>query len=124
MLGPFHEIPSPYFYCSPLLTHPKDGNKRRVILDLSYPNGLSVNDKVEKFKFDGSDFDLKFSSSDNIVDIINCVKGEVRLAKVDVVRDFRNLRVDPADALKLGIRWKRRHWLHYGSEGIPHVCLY
>ena len=43
-----------------------------------------MNDKVEKFKFDGSDFDLKFPSIDNIVDRINCVKGEVRIAKVDV----------------------------------------
>ena len=102
MLGPFHETPSPYFHCSPLLTHPKDGNKRRVILD---------NDKVVKLKFDRSDFDLKFLSIDNIVDRINCVKGEVRLAKVDVARAFRNLRVDPADALKLGIRWKGDYFL-------------
>ena len=106
MLGPFHETPSPYFHCSPLLTRPKDGNKCRVILDLSYPN-----DKVEKLKFDGSDFDLKFLSIDNIVDRINCVKGEVRLTKVDVARAFRNLRVDPADALKLGIRWKGDYFL-------------
>ena len=67
---------------------------------------------VEKLKFDGSDFDLKFPSIDNIVDRINCVKGEVRLAKVDVARAFRNLRVDPADALKLEIRWKGDYFLN------------
>ena len=26
MLGPFHEIPSPHYHCSPPLTRPKDGN--------------------------------------------------------------------------------------------------
>ena len=84
MLGPFWEVPSPYFHCSPLLTCPKDGTKRRVILDLSYPKGLSVNDRVDKLKFDGSDFYLKFPSIDNIVERMNNIKGKVRLAKVDV----------------------------------------
>ena len=110
-LGPFHEIPSPHYHCSPLLTCPKDGNKRRVILDVSYPNGQSVNDRVERLKFDGSNFKLKFPSIDNIVDRINCVKGEVRLSKVDVARAFWNLRVDPANAMKLGIRWKGSYYL-------------
>ena len=111
MLGPFHDIPSPHYHCSPLLTRPKDGNKHRVILDLSYPNGQSVNDRVERLKFDGSDFNLKFLSIDNIIDRINCVKGEVRLSKVNVARAFWNLRVDSADAMKLGIRWKDNYYL-------------
>ena len=81
-------------------------------MDLSYPNGQSVNDKVERLKFDGSDFDLKFLPIDNIIDRINCVKGEVRLSKVDVARAFRKLRVDSADALKLGIRWKGNYYLN------------
>ena len=78
---------------------------------MSYLNGQSVNDRVERLKFDRSDFNLKFPSIDNIVDRINCVKGEVRLSKVDVARAFRNLRVDPADAMKLGIRWKGSYYL-------------
>ena len=47
----------------------------------------------------------------NIIDRINCVKGKVRLFKVDVARAFRNLRVEPADAMKLGIRWKNNYYL-------------
>ena len=30
----------------------------------------------------------------------------VTLAKIDIERAFRNLRVDPADAMKLGIKWQ------------------
>ena len=110
MLSQFDSIPSDHYHCSPLLTRPKDGNKRRVILDLSYLDGQSVNDRVDKLKFDGSDFMLKFPPIDDIADRINDVKVEVRLFEVDVAHAFRNLRVDPADdppdTLKLGIKWK------------------
>ena len=37
MIGPVDQVASPHFHCSPLLTRPKDGNKRKVILNLSYP---------------------------------------------------------------------------------------
>ena len=72
---------------------------------------VDINDKVDKLKFDGSDFDLKFPSIDNITDRINCIKGGVRLSKVDVARAFRNLRVVPANAVKLGIKWKDSYYL-------------
>ena len=35
ILGPVDKVQSKDFHCSPLLTCPKDGNKRRIILDLS-----------------------------------------------------------------------------------------
>ena len=53
ILGPFDAIPYHKFHCSPLLTRPKDLDKRRVILNLSYPNTNSVNDKVTRNLFDG-----------------------------------------------------------------------
>ena len=58
-------------HCSPLMTRPKDLNKRRVILDLSYPQGASVNDYVFKDRFDGYAFMLRFPSMDDIVEEIN-----------------------------------------------------
>ena len=104
MLGPFSSIDYDKFHCSPLLTRPKDGNKRRVILDLSYPKGASVNDAVTRDRFDDLEFTLTFPTIDNIVDQIKATQGRVLLAKIDVARAFRNLRVDPADAFKFGLR--------------------
>ena len=105
LLGPVNHPIHDQYHCSPLLTRPKDTNKRHVILNLSHPYGNSVNDHVDKDKFDSVAFALKFPSIDNITqDIVNH-KGDTVLFKVDVARAFRNLRVDPADALKLGIRW-------------------
>ena len=105
MLGPFPLIDYDDFHCSPLLTRPKDGNKRRVILDLSYPRGASVNDAVTRDRFDDLEFTLTFPTIDNIVDQIKATQGRVLLAKIDVARAFRNLRVDPADAFKFGLKW-------------------
>ena len=105
MLGPFTEVDYAEYHCSPLLTRPKDGDKRRVILDLSYPKGASVNDAVTRDRFDDLEFSLTFPTIDNIIEQIRYTPGKVLLAKIDVARAFRNLRVDPADAFKFGLKW-------------------
>ena len=74
-------------------------------MDLSHSHGLSVNDQVDRFAFDGSQFLLKFPSVDDIVKEICSQGDDVTIAKIDVARAFCNLRVDPADAVKLGIKW-------------------
>ena len=104
MLGPFDQVNTPFYHCSPLLTRPKGNNDRRVILNLSYPAGASLNDAVTKHLFDGQSFTLKFPTVDNIVDAIKKIKGRPMLAKIDISRAFRNLRLDPADAFKLEIK--------------------
>ena len=92
------------------MTRPKDNGSRRVILDLSYPRGHSVNLHVDKGKFDQSAFVLKFPNIDHITeDIVNCTE-ECALFKIDVAHAFRNLRVDPCDSLKLGIYWKGQYY--------------
>ena len=147
MLGPFSSIDYDEFHCSPLLTRPKDGNKRRVILDLSYPKGVSVNDAVTRDRFDDLEFTLTFPTIDNIVDQIKATQGRVLLAKIDVARAFRNLRVDPADAFKFGLIWGgllsgrsrrlrldpwelglpddvRLHCTYHGQGQLQDFCLY
>ena len=99
---PEHEL----IHSFPLLTRPKDGDKCRVILDLSYPHGLSLNDQVDRLAFNGSSFHLKFPSVDDIVQEICSHNDNVTIAKIDVARAFRSLRMDPADAVKLRIKWK------------------
>ena len=41
IIGPVADINNFHIHCSPLLTRPKDMDKRRVILDLSFPLGQS-----------------------------------------------------------------------------------
>ena len=65
--GPFKELPFPC-HVSPFLSRDKpNSNSRRVILDLSFPVGKSVNDRVPKDQYFGSYFELKYPSVDDIV---------------------------------------------------------
>ena len=111
ILGPFPEVTFNKFHCSPLLTRPKDMGKRRVILDLSFPKGASVNDAVINEAFDGIPFTLKFSTVDDILEKIRSAKGRVLLSKIDIARAFRNLRIDPVDAFRFGIHWDGQFFL-------------
>ena len=114
LLGPVDSIIDSHFHCSPLLTRPKDADKRRVILNLSHPYGNSVNSHVDANQFDGSPFILKFPTVDDIAeDIIKCTEDTL-LFKVDVARAFRNLRVDPVDSLKFGIAWRGAFYVDIG----------
>ena len=86
-------------------------NNKRVILDLSYPVRVSVNDSVTRDKFNGSNFTLKFPTVDDIVDDIKQRKGRILLANINVARAFHYLHVDPADTLKSGLRWVNQYYL-------------
>ena len=112
MLGPISQVNSSAFHCSPLLSHPKDGSKRRIILNLSHPHGASVNDNVSKEAFNNNKFTLKFPTIDSIINSVKTFSDLDRvLYKIDVARAFHNLRVDLVDAVKLGISWKGQFFL-------------
>ena len=68
-MWPFYKVAFPFpCHFSPCLTRDKPNSKsRRVILDLSFPPGQSVNDGVPKDKYLGSYFELKYPSVDDKV---------------------------------------------------------
>ena len=54
ILGPFVVAPFSHYVVSPLNSVPKkDSNERRVILDLSFPKGTSINDAIPKYYYLG-----------------------------------------------------------------------
>ena len=104
VLGPFKQFP---FHChvSPFLTRDKpNSNNRRVILDLSFPPGNSVNAGVSKDKYLGSYFELKYPSVDHIVESLKQLGPTALLYKIDISRAFRHIRIDPGDLDLLGLR--------------------
>ena len=100
ILGPVTHIQEEGFHCSPLLTRPKDIDKSRIILNLSYPQGCSVNDFVDRSKFYGAEFALNLPTVENIAGDIRNTHDDLMMIKVDMAHTFRNLRVDPADRFK------------------------
>ena len=66
ILGPFKDLPFK-IHTSPLMTRPKqDSGKCRTILDLSWPNGASLNARVTPDVYLETYFKLTYPSIDHI----------------------------------------------------------
>jgi hypothetical protein len=68
MIGPFRDPPFLDLHWSTLMTAPKDANKRRIIVDLSFPSpaGHAVNLSVNKISYVGTPFFLQIPTVDTI----------------------------------------------------------
>ena len=106
IIGPFQEQPIENLHYSPFMTrHKSNSENRRVILDLSWPRGESVNAGVDKNGYMGSEFKLTFPTIDDLTqELVKIGKG-AHIFKVDVSRAFRHLNVDPRDYNLLGVNW-------------------
>ena len=106
ILGPFTKNPIPGGHCSPFITRSKpNSDRRRVIIDLSWPIGESVNAGIDKNMYLGSQFDLNFPSVDHITEEAKRFGRGALLYKVDVSRAFCHVKVDPGDYDLLGLQW-------------------
>ena len=106
ILGPFHQNPIEGGHCSPFMTrHKPNSDRRRVIIDLSWPQGASVNSGINKNAYLESQFDLTFPSVDDITNEVKRLGRGALLYKVDVSRAFRHVKVDPGDYDLLGLEW-------------------
>ena len=111
ILGPFTSWPVAGCHVSPLMTRPKCGDERRIILDLSYGGSESVNGNARRGVYDRYPFALTLPSLDHLIhDILNC-PGRPKLIKIDISRAFRIIRVDPGDAIKLGMQFGGKYYL-------------
>ena len=105
ILGPFKEPPMQNLHFSQFMTrHKPNSDTRRIIVDLSWPRGESVNAGVEKPLF-GVDFKLIFPSIDDLTKELTKIGKGAHIFKVDVSRAFRHLNVDPRDYDLLGLQW-------------------
>ena len=104
--GPFtcNPFPAP-LRTSPLLTVPKDGTKRRVVLDLSFPLGSSVNDGIPKDSYLDQPFHLSLPRSADFVDLILSKGAGCYLYKKDLKRAYRQIPVHPRDYIFLAYHW-------------------
>ena len=100
--GPYHEKPFP-MHVSPLMVRDKpNSNKKRTIIDLSWPKGSSVNHGVSKNTYLDAYFTLHYPSLDHITQAIRDLGPQALLYKIDISRAFRHLRIDPGDLHLLG----------------------
>ena len=101
--GPFSEPPFRPMHCSPLMTRPKkDARHRRVIMDLSWPPGASINDAIETACYVDGLAEIRLPTVDYMEGRLRTLGPGAYLYKTDLARGYRQLRVDPGDWPLLG----------------------
>ena len=109
LLGPFPAPPHDQFHCSPMMTRPKDGNKRRVIVDLSYGEA-TVNGVTIRNSYEDTEFNLQLPSLDHVLYQVFRL-NHPKLVKADISRAFRNVPIDPRDAIKCDITFQNQFYV-------------
>ena len=105
ILGPFNQPPIQDLHVSPFMTREKpNAPHRRVIIDLSFPQGKSVNTGIQKDTYLNTPFILKLPTIDTITNQIKSLGRGCMLYKIDLSRAFRHVKLDPGDYDLLGLR--------------------
>ena len=105
LLGPFSGPPVAPTHISPLMTRPKKGSiHRRVIMDLSWPSGASINEGVDGEWYWGREARIRLPTVQFMEDKLLELGPGTYMYKTDLSRGYRQLRVDPADWPLLGFQ--------------------
>ena len=112
---------------SPINTVPKDSaDERRVIVDLSWPAGSSVNDGISKDVYLGEEIDLHYASVEQVCSMVNEIGPGAVIYKRDLRHAYRQISVDPRDYRYLGYHWKNNYYfdtvLAMGQRNAAMAC--
>lgn len=128
LLGPFNAEPfQSWTRISPLMTRSKkDSADRRIIVDLSFPDGCSVNDGIDPCNHLGRDISYSLPSITDLITRIQSQGPSCLLWKADLTRAYRQLRSDPIDAPLLGIKLHDQIFLDrcppFGCRSSASIC--
>ena len=104
LYGPFKQIPFAA-HMSPLMVRDKqNSDKKRTIIDLSWPKGFSINDGVARNIYLQMYFTLCYPSVDLITQALCELVPDALIYKIDISGAFRHLCIDPGDIYLLGIK--------------------
>ena len=107
ILGPYKDCPIDILHISPFMTRDKPNSvNRRLIIDLSWHQGGSVNAGVPTDRYLDTDFVLTYPSVDNITQEVLKLGRGCKIFKVDISRAFRHVPIDPGDLDLLGLYWR------------------
>ena len=110
ILGPFHVNPIVNVHNSPFMTRNKpNSDSRRVIIDLSWPLGASVNSGIDNTTYLDTPFSLTFPTVDDITSELKHIRRGALLYKIDASRAFPHVKIDPGDYDLLGLHKHRAY---------------
>ena len=81
----------------------------RLIVNLSHPEGYSVNDGI-----DSGLSSLSYVSVDNLTEVVVQLGREAQLAKMDIKSAYRAVPVYPEVRLLLGVAWSEQVYVDSG----------
>ena len=112
LAGPFDEPPVPFLHVSPLMTRPKkDSELRRVIADLSWPPGGSVNEGIVWDHYIDGPTTIRLPTIEFMENKLMELGAGAYMYKSDLARGYRQLRVDPMDWPLLGLRYNGKYYV-------------
>ena len=120
--GPFTNSPFPDLHISRFGVIPKSNQpgKWRLILDLSSPEGHSVNDGIPK-----PPFSVQYVTVDSFIEGIMARGRGTLMAKFDVASGYRNVAIHPQDRPLLGMMWRGKYYvdlaLPFGLRSAPYI---
>ena len=112
VVGPFRKNPlSVPLMVSPMNSVPKaNDDERRVIVDLSWPHGSSINDGISKDVYLGEIIDLHYASVEDVCQMVLQMGVGSLIYKRDLRRAYRQIPVDPGDYCYLGYCWNEEFY--------------
>ena len=120
VLGPFSHNPFlDRAASSPLNSVPKwDSDKCRVILDMSFPMGTSVNDGIDKDKYLGVAIELAYLTIDAFASMVKMVGPGALMYKWDLCRAYKQIWMDPFDVPYQGFMGRGVLFQHSFGHGL------
>ena len=116
--GPYLSPPLPNLQCSGIGVVPKKNKTWRMIMHLSAPYMLSINDGINK-----EDYTLHYSSIDDATRLVAKLGRGCSLAKIDIKSAFRLIPIATADWELLGLFWRGSYYvdkqLPFGLRSAP-----
>ena len=95
-------------------------------MDLSWPEGTSVNSGIDKNVYLGETISLLYPSLDSLTAIIVKKGPGTLLFKTDLKRAYRQIFVDPGDMHLLAFKWKDKIYvdrtLPFGLRSAAYIC--
>ena len=111
-IGPFEVSPfGSDTFLSPLNSVPKkDSKDRRLILDLSFPQGNSINDGIPKDEYLGDFTKMTLPSVDQLAEKEASIGKGARVSKFDLTRAYRQIFSCPSTINWLGYVFKEKFY--------------
>ena len=112
LLGPFINLPfHPWCQFSPIMTRKKKQSiDRRIIVDLSFPHGHSVNSGIKKGYYQGHELTYTLPGINDIINKLKITYKKQYIWSIDLARAYRQLRTDPLSVPLLGILFKGKKY--------------